>query len=79
MVIREKRNSSFEIMRLLAMFMIILGHCMLATAQNVQPYGEGIDNIGWGVKAFTICAVNLFFLLESVEISHSRSVKISRF
>ena len=59
----KERNSAFEIMRLLAMQMIIWGHCMMATAKNQQPYLGIIDCIGWGVGAFTVCAVNLYFLL----------------
>lgn len=58
-----KRNSSFELMRLLCMFMIILGHCASATAQDTKPYLGTMDNIGWFIKAFTICSVNCFFLL----------------
>lgn len=68
----ENRNSAFELMRLLAMLMIIFGHCMLATAQNVDPYLVGLDNIGWGVKAFTVCGVNLFFLLTGYFLKSSR-------
>lgn len=59
----RERNSAFEIMRLLAMFMIILGHCAMATAKDQQPYLGTLDCIGWGIGAFTVCAVNLFFLL----------------
>lgn len=57
------RCSGFELMRLVAMFMIVLGHCALSTAQNVKPYLGVMDNIGWLIKAFTVPAVNLFFLL----------------
>lgn len=59
----KERNSAFEIMRLIAMLMIILGHCMMATAKDQQPYLGTLDCIGWGIGAFTVCAVNLFFLL----------------
>ena len=59
----RERNSAFEIMRLFAMLMIILGHSVMATAKNQQPYLGALDCIGWGIGAFTVCAVNLFFLL----------------
>lgn len=59
----NSRNSSFELMRIVAMFMIVIGHCVMATAQDQGPYLGTIDNIGWFIKAFTVCAVNLFFLL----------------
>ena len=59
----KERNSAFEIMRLLAMQMIIWGHCMMAKAKKQKPYLGIIDCIGWGVGAFTVCAVNLYFLL----------------
>lgn len=71
------RNSSFEIMRLIAMFMIILGHCTLATAENIEPYLVGLDFVGWFIKSFTICAVNLFFLLTGYYLS-SKNFRISK-
>lgn len=73
----EKRSSSFELLRLVAMFMVVLGHCALASAQNVEPYLGIIDNIGWGIWAFTACAVNLFFLLTGY-FSKSSNFKLSR-
>ena len=60
----KERNSSMELMRLIAMYMIVIGHCALSTAKNVQPYLSTIDNIGWLIGAFTVCAVNMFFLLS---------------
>lgn len=72
-----KRSSAFELMRIIAMFMVVLGHCMLATAQNVEPYLGMIDNIGWCVKAFTVCAVNLFFLLTGY-FSKSSTFRLSK-
>lgn len=73
----KERNSTFEIMRILAMFMVILGHCVGGTAQNVEPYLGSLDCIGWGIKAFTVCAVNLFFLLTGYFVS-SKNFKLSR-
>lgn len=73
----EKRSSAFELMRIVGMFMVVLGHCMLVTAQNVEPYLGVIDNIGWGIKAFTVCAVNLFFLLTGF-FSKSCLFRLSR-
>jgi len=60
----NKRSDTFEQMRIIALFMIILGHCVLATGQNTDPLLGSLDNIGWSIKAFTICGVNLFFLLS---------------
>ena len=74
---KTQRNSAFEIMRLLAMFMVILGHCMLATAKNTEPYLGIIDLTGWGIGSFTVCAVNLFFLLSGYFLS-SENYKLSR-
>lgn len=73
----DKRSSSFELLRLVAMFMVVLGHCMLTSAQNVEPYLGVIDNIGWGIGAFTACAVDLFFLLTGY-FSKSSNFKLSR-
>lgn len=56
------RNSAFEGMRLLAMFMVVLGHCLLAAASDCAPLST-MDNIAWFLQALTTCAVNLFFLL----------------
>ena len=71
------RNSAFELLRIVAMFMIVWGHCMLATAQNQEPYLGTLDNIGWFVGAFTVCAVNLFFLLTGY-FAQSRNYKWNR-
>lgn len=59
----KRRSSSFELLRIIAMFMVVLGHCMMTTAKDQQPYLGMIDNIGWFVGAFTVCAVNVFFLM----------------
>ena len=42
------RDSSFEFLRLLAMFFIILGHCMLSTAVNEQDIMSTLDLSGMG-------------------------------
>ncbi len=62
-LLKKERNSAFELLRIIAMFMVVLGHCMLATAKDVEPCLGTIDNIGWFIGAFTIPAVNVFFLL----------------
>ena len=59
----KERNSVFEFVRLLAMFMIVFEHAMLATSLHTENVLSAIDNISWFLEAFTICAVNLFFLL----------------
>lgn len=59
----NNRSSAFELLRIVAMFMVVLGHCMMATAKDQEPYLGIIDNIGWCIGAFTVCAVNEFFLL----------------
>ena len=62
-IAKPERSSSFEIMRLLAMYMIVFEHCLLATALNSVEALSLADNVAWLLEAFTICAVNLFFLL----------------
>lgn len=57
------RSSSFEIMRIVAMFMVVAGHCLMATALHDTEPLSACDNVAWLVSAFGICAVNLFFLL----------------
>lgn len=59
----KERNTAFEIMRLMAMFMIVLEHCLGATVLDTGTPLSAIDNTGWFIEAFTVCAVNLFFLL----------------
>ena len=73
----DNRNSAFELLRIIAMFMIVWGHCMLATAQNREPYLGTLDNIGWFVGAFTVCAVNLFFLLTGY-FTNSKNFRVNR-
>ncbi len=71
------RNSAFELLRIVAMFMIVWGHCMMATAKDKEPYLGTLDNIGWFVGAFTVCAVNLFFLLTGY-FAQSKNYKWNR-
>lgn len=60
---RIARSSSFEIMRIMAMFMVVMGHCLMATGlHNTEPL-SACDNAAWLLSSFGICAVNLFFLL----------------
>lgn len=61
--LNKERNSTFEFVRLLAMFMIVFEHAMLATSLHTENILSVIDNTSWFLEAFTICAVNLFFLL----------------
>lgn len=68
------RNSAFEGMRLLAMFMIVLEHCLLATTSNCVPL-SAMDNVSWFLESFTICAVNLFFLLTGYFLTSNSSRK----
>ena len=70
-----KRNSGFELMRILSMYMVVLGHCVIATAENQKPYLGTIDNIGWFINAFTIVAVNSFFLLTGFYAKTSQNCK----
>lgn len=63
-VCSSMRDSSFEFLRLLAMFFIIFGHCMLSTAVNDQNIMSTLDLSGMGVMALTACAVNCFFLIS---------------
>lgn len=62
-IMHKERNSVFEFVRLLAMFMIVFEHAMLATSLHTENVLSTIDNISWFLEAFTICSVNLFFLL----------------
>ena len=68
------RNSAFEGMRLLAMFMIVLEHCLLVTTSDCAPL-SAMDNVSWFLESFTICAVNLFFLLTGYFLKSSDSRK----
>lgn len=75
------RNTVFEIIRLLAMFMIVLEHGLLATVLNTTAPLTKIDNIAWFIESYTVCAVNLFFLLtgyfaQSGKFKFSRLAKI---
>ncbi len=71
----KERNSAFELLRIVAMFMVVLGHCVLATAKNTKPYLGIMDNLGWLVGAFTAPAVNLFFLLTGFFADYEVRIK----
>lgn len=71
------RNTIFEIMRLTAMFMIVFEHCLLSTALYSSTPLSHLDNISWLLEAFTICAVNLFFLISGYFLK-SNQFRISR-
>lgn len=74
------RNSSFEILRLLAIFMIVLEHCLLATSLHTDNVLSTIDNIAWALEALTVGAVNVFFLISgyfaSDNVKATRIIKI---
>jgi surface polysaccharide O-acyltransferase-like enzyme len=74
---KSARNSSFEIMRLLAMFMIVYEHCMGTISLRTDDVLSTIDNISWLCEAFTICSVNLFFLLTGY-FATSKSFKVGK-
>lgn len=72
-----KRYSNFEFLRIIAMLMIVIGHCVLYTAQNVGPYLGTLDNVGWLIKSFTIPSVNCYFILTGY-FSKSENVIIGK-
>ena len=59
----DKRNSTFELLRIIAMFMIVYEHGLLATSLNNYDTLSNMDNVSWLLEAFCVCAVNIFFLL----------------
>lgn len=69
------RNSSFEILRLIAMFMIVFEHCLLATSLHTGNVLSTIDNISWALEALTVCAVNEFFLISGYFASENANLK----
>lgn len=73
---KQERNSTFEILRLILMFMIVLEHSlMVLTLHNYEPLSV-IDNISWFIEAFTYCAVIVFFLITGYFAQDS--VKLGR-
>jgi surface polysaccharide O-acyltransferase-like enzyme len=64
-------------MRLLAMFMIVYEHCMMAVSLHTDDVLSKLDNISWLCDSFTICSVNLFFLLTGY-FATSKSFKIGK-
>ncbi len=66
------RNSIFEFLRLLAMFMVVLEHCLNASVPSTCEPLTVLDNIKWFLEAFTICAVNCFFLLTGYYLKAGR-------
>lgn len=58
------RNSAFEMLRIIAIFMIVFEHSLLATTLHTDNVLSTIDNISWLLESFTVCAVNIFFLIS---------------
>lgn len=58
----KQRNSAFELMRIVAMYMVVLGHSLMAIALDSKVFSP-LDHAKWLIGAFTVPAVNLFFLL----------------
>lgn len=71
-----ERKSNFELLRLLAMFFIVVEHLLFATTLYTQPALSTIDNVSRLIEAFCICAVNIFFLLSGYFLKEE--IKISR-
>lgn len=61
------RQSNFELLRLVAIFLIIFGHCLLRTgnAGIHEPYVQNLNGIiGSVLYAACVIGVNLFILIS---------------
>lgn len=88
MVQLKERNSSFELLRLLLMFMIVIHHCIvhglgLAGLSSKFPWPVVISadqmEIAFGMNAFCISAVNCFILISGyfkIKVSVQRFVNL---
>lgn len=66
-----KRNSSIELLRIIAMFMVVVLHCLLTTGaleyqSRVQYY------VYWFIEALCIIAVDVFILISGYFMIKSR-------
>lgn len=62
-----ERKSTFELLRLVAIFLIIFGHCLLRTgnAGVYEPYVQNANSvIGSFLYALCVIGVNLFILIS---------------
>ena len=62
--IDTKRNVGIDLLRILLMFFIIIGHCLVHTTirDNLLLF-SGKWFFTWGIQTFTSCAVNCFILI----------------
>lgn len=62
-VIKKDRESNFELLRCISMFMIIILHmlsnCMILSGELSPSY-----NLGWALESFSIVAANLYILIS---------------
>lgn len=84
----KKRNSSFELLRLLLMVMIVIHHCIVhglglsgLSSQFDKPLILLPDQMGiaFGINSFCICAVNCFILISgyfSIDVSAKRFLNL---
>lgn len=65
---KNSRLSNFELLRLVAIFMIIIHHLIIKSAQTVgytHPYDLNLDGfIGVLLNSLVVCGVNLFLLIS---------------
>lgn len=78
--VESKRQPEFEVLRCLAMMMVVVLHYLGKGGLLGELSGEtmpGVQTAAWVLEAFAICAVNLYMLLSGYFLSQSR-FKLSR-
>ena len=77
-----KRNSSIDLLRIIAMLMIVCLHCVGHGGVTIDGYGSKAYFWGWMISSFTSVGVNCYvlitgyFLISSSQISVIKVLKI---
>lgn len=75
--VNKERNISIDLLRIVLMFLIIVGHIFAHThIRTTLPLFSGKWLFTWGLQALTVCAVNCFILITGYFMS-SRTFKSS--
>lgn len=64
---KQERNSTFEILRLILMFMIVIEHSlMVLTLHNYEPLSV-IDNISWFIQTYIVLAILSPYIIKGLK------------
>ena len=74
--LKTKRDSGLDLLRILSMLMVVVLHCLFATGV-LDSENAITNNYAWLLRAFSIVAVNCFFLITGY-FGGSRPFKVKK-